>query len=65
MKGMQGCMQISRLGTMKSTDSDVCYFEVNAVFNGEPVELLDENTWTARLRRTDNVTGKEILCFLC
>ena len=50
---------------MKSTDSDVCYFEVNAVFNGEPVELLDENTWTARLRRTDNDTGKEILCFLC
>jgi len=26
------------LGRMKSTKSDVCYFEVNAVFNGEPVE---------------------------
>jgi len=26
---------------MKSTESDVCYFEVNAVFNREPVELLE------------------------
>jgi len=24
---------------MKSTESDVCYFEVDAVFNREPVEL--------------------------
>jgi len=31
---------------MKSTESDVCYFEVNVVFNAEPVELL-ESTWTA------------------
>ena len=22
---------------MKTTEGDVCYFEVNAVFNGEPV----------------------------
>ena len=28
---------------MKSTESDVCYFEVDAVFNGEPVELLEES----------------------
>jgi len=27
---------------MKSTESDVCYFEVDAVFNREPVELLEE-----------------------
>jgi len=26
---------------MKSTETDVCYFEANAVFNGEPVELLE------------------------
>ena len=32
---------------MKSTESDVCYFEVDAVFNREPVELLEESTWTA------------------
>jgi len=55
---------------MKSTESDVCYFEVNAVFTGEPVggahsmvELLDESTWTASLRRTGNDTSKEVLCF--
>jgi len=39
---------------MKSTESDVCYFEVDAVFNREPVELLEESTWTAGLRRTGN-----------
>jgi len=33
------------------------FFEVNAVFNGEPVELLEESTWTAGLRRTGNDTG--------
>jgi len=32
---------------MKSPESDVCYFEVDAVFNREPVELLEESTWTA------------------
>jgi len=37
---------------MKSTESDVCYFEIDAVFNREPVELLEESTWTAGLRRT-------------
>jgi len=37
---------------MKSTESVVCYFEVNAVYNGEPMELLEESTWTAGLRRT-------------
>jgi len=36
-----------RLRKMKSTESDVYYFEVNAVFNREPVELLEESTWTA------------------
>ena len=42
-----------RLGRVKSTKSgDVGYFEVNTVFNGEPVELLEESTWTAGLRRT-------------
>jgi len=49
---------------MKSTESDVCYFEVNAVFNREPVELLEETMWTAGLRRTGNDTGEEVLCFL-
>ena len=52
------------MGRMKSTESDVCYFEVNAVFNGEPVELLEQSTWTARLKRTGNDTGKEVQCFL-
>ena len=42
----------------------VRYLEVNAVFNGKPVELLEESTWTAGLRRTGNNTGKEVLCFL-
>jgi len=49
---------------MKSTESDVCYFEVDAVFNREPVELLEESTWTAGLRRTGNNTKEEVLCFL-
>jgi len=49
---------------MKSTKSDVYYLEVNAVFNGKPVELLEESTWTAGLRRTGNDTGEEVLCFL-
>jgi len=49
---------------MKSTESDVSYFEVDAVFNREPVELLEESTWTAGLRRTGNNTGKEVLGFL-
>jgi len=49
---------------MKSTESDVYYFEVDAVFNPEPVELLDESTWTAGLRRTGNDTGEEVLGFL-
>ena len=35
------------VGKKKSTESDVCYFEVDAVFNREPVELLEESTWTA------------------
>ena len=48
---------------MKSTESDVCYFEVDVVFNRELVELLEESTWTAGLRRTGN-TGEEILGFL-
>jgi len=48
---------------MKSTESDVCYFEVNAVFNGEPVELLEKSTLTAGLTRMGNDTGK-VLCFL-
>ena len=30
-------------------EGDVGYFEVDAVFNVEPVELLEESTWTARL----------------
>jgi len=48
---------------MKSMESDVCYFNVNAVFNGEPVELLEESTWTAGLRRTGNNTGEKVLGF--
>jgi len=49
---------------MKSTESDVCYFEVDAVFNREPVELLEESMWTAGLRRTGNNMGEEVLGFL-
>ena len=49
---------------MNSTESDVCYFEVDAVFNREPVELLEESTRTAGLRRTGNNTGEEVLGFL-
>jgi len=49
---------------MKSTESDVCYFEVDAAFNPEPVELLEESTWTAGLRRIGNDTGEKVLCFL-
>jgi len=49
---------------MKSTESDVCYFEVDAVFNREPVELLEESVWTAWLRRTGNNTSEEVLGFL-
>jgi len=41
-----------------------CHFEVDAVFNREPVELLEESTWTAGLRITGNNTGEEVLCFL-
>ena len=47
---------------MKSTKSDVCYFEENAVFKGEPVELQEESTWTEGLRRTGNDTGKDFAC---
>jgi len=39
-------------------------FEGTAVFCGEPVELLEESTWTAGLTRTGNNTGGEVLCFL-
>jgi len=49
---------------MKSTESNVCYSEVNAVFNKEPVELLEENTWSTGLRRTGNDMRKEVLCFV-
>jgi len=63
MTGMQGLTLVCRLGTMKSTESDVCYFEVDAVFNQELVELLEESTWTAGLR-TGNKTGEDVLCFL-
>jgi len=45
---------------MKSTESDVCYFEVDAVFNREPMELLEESTWTAWLRRTGKQHGRVI-----
>jgi len=48
---------------MKSTESDVCYFEVNAVFNREPVELLEESTWTAGLRRTGNTRARRFWAF--
>jgi len=41
-----------------------CHFEVDAVFNRETVELLEESTWTAGLRITGNNTGEEVLCFL-
>ena len=34
------------------------------MFDGKPVELLEESTWTAGLRRTCNNTGEEVLGFL-
>ena len=36
---------------MKSTESklNVCYFEVNAMFNGEPVELLEKEYVDCRI----------------
>jgi len=49
---------------MKSTESDVCYFEVDAVFSREPEELLEESTCTTELRRTGNNTDEEVLGFL-
>jgi len=49
---------------MKSMDWMFCHFEVDAVFNREPVELLEESTWTAGLRITGNNMGEEVLCFL-
>jgi len=49
---------------MRSTESDVRYFEVDVVFNREPVELQEESMWTAGLRRTGNNTGEEVLGFL-
>jgi len=52
------------VGKNKNSESDVCYFEVDAVFNREPVELLEESTWTAGLRRTGNNTGEEVVGFL-
>ena len=56
---------------MKNTESGVVYFEVDAVLNREPVELLEESMWTAGLRRTGNDTRKECVLsgvwrvFLC
>ena len=47
----------------KGTESDVCYFEVDAVFNREPVELLEESTWTAGLRRTGNNLARRFWAF--
>ena len=41
--GMTGMTRMN-VGKLKSTKSDVGYFEVDAVFNREPVELLEENT---------------------
>ena len=38
------------VGRMKSPENYVCYFKVDAVFNREPGELLEENMWTAGLR---------------
>jgi len=51
------------VGKMKSTESDVCYFEVDAVFHLEPVEMLEESMWTAGLRKTGNDTGQFTLDF--
>jgi len=31
---------------MKSAESDVRYCEINMVFRGEPVELLEMRMWT-------------------
>ena len=52
------------VGNKKSTESDVCYFEIDAVFNREPVELLEESAYTTGLRKTGNNTGEEVLGFL-
>jgi len=48
---------------MKSMESDVCYFEVDAVFNREPVDLQEESTWIAGLRRTGNDTVRRFWAF--
>ena len=34
------------------------------MFNREPVELLEESTWSAGFRRTGNNTDDEVLGFL-
>ena len=44
-------------------EGDFGYFEVNAVSDGEPVELLEESTWTAGLRRMGKDTGTGVLCY--
>jgi len=43
MISRQGRMWTSRLREMKSAESDVDYFKVNWVFNGEPVNLLEKS----------------------
>jgi len=39
---MQSRAQVNRPKGIKSTKIDIGYFEIDAVFNGEPVELLEK-----------------------
>ena len=47
---------------MKSTESDVCYFEVDAVFNREPVKLLESHSIYAIGQRSIVVSVSVCAC---
>ena len=57
---IHGRKKVSRLRRIKRTESDVRYFEINVVFNGEPVELLEKYTQTGLKGICDN-TCNEVL----
>jgi len=57
MMSMQGWMKIGRLRGTESAESDICYLELNAIFNGEPMELLEKSVWT-EMKRTGHNTCK-------
>jgi len=49
---------------MESVKSDVSYLEVNSVFSGEPVDLLEKSIMWTGLKGAGHNTWKELLCFL-